>query len=258
MKKNPKNRQLTANRQGLTGAPFAFECHPGTACFTQCCKDTDMVLYPYDIIRLKNRLDLSSDQFLQQYTISALRDNPYFPSVTLKMSDRADKSCPFLSAGGCMVYEDRPYSCRSYPLERAKARVEDANRPQELYFIVRHSYCLGHGANRNWTVDEWIEVQQIKDDNKINDRWVGIDTLFRQNPWGLQGLDSPKLKMAFMACFNVDTLKTFILQSSFLGRFDVGQEKVDKLMKSDEALLKFGFDWIEFFLTGRGPLHLKK
>ena len=257
MKKELRDSQLPANRKLLENESFIFECHPGTDCFTRCCRDADMYLYPYDIIRLKSRLALSSEQFLERHTTMAFRDNPYFPSVMLKMSDTEDKACPFLAAEGCRVYEDRPFSCRAYPLERAVARVADDSRPKEMYFIVRHSHCSGHRETRKWTVAEWLDNQEIIEYNEINDRWVGIDTIFRQNPWGAKGLESPKLKMAFMACFNIDRLRTFIIQSSFLERFDVKTDKINRLMDSDMDLLKFGFDWIEFFLTGKGPLKKK-
>ncbi len=216
-----------------------------------------MYLYPYDIIRLKNRLGLSSEQFLDQHTTIAFRDNPYFPSVMLKMSDRRDKSCSFLDTGGCSVYADRPFSCRAYPLERAVRRSGAPDGPEEMVFIVRHSHCRGHEANRIWTVPDWVENQHIKTDNEINDRWVEIDTLFRQNPWGSEGIMGPKLKMAFMACFNVDQLKRFIQESTFLERFDLDFRRRNLMLESDTKLLEFGFDWVEFFLTGKGPLHLK-
>ena len=241
----------------LSNRTFKFACHPGVSCYTKCCRDLQLFLYPYDIIRLKGRLALFSQQFLEQHTTIAFRDNPYFPSVMLKMSNMKDKACPFLTSEGCRVYEDRPFSCRAYPLERAVARVADENRPKEMYFLVRHSHCSGHQETRRWTVAEWLDDQQIKDYNEMNDRWVKIDTLFRQNPWGTEGLESPKLKMAFMACFNIDRLRTFIIQSSFLKRFDVATGIIDRRIDSDTDLLKLGFDWIEFFLTGKGPLKIK-
>jgi hypothetical protein len=39
-----------------------------------------------------------------------------------------------------------------------------------------------------------------------------------------------------------------------LSRFDVPRETADKLKESDVELMKFGFDWVKFFLTGTGPL----
>ncbi|MGD9105781.1 MAG: YkgJ family cysteine cluster protein [Desulfobacterales bacterium] len=235
-----------------------FDCHPEVACFTRCCKDADMYLYPYDIIRMKNRLDISSERFLEKYSIQAFRDNPYFPSLMLKMSDDEEKSCPFLCSEGCTIYEDRPFSCRSYPLERAVARNGNENGRKVLYFIMHHSYCLGHKESREWTVTEWIESQEMDLYNAMNDLWVDIDSIFRANPWGHQGIDSPALKMAFMACFNIDMFKKFIFESSFLSRFVLSGESIENLKRSDVELMKFGFDWTKFFLTGSGPLVLAR
>ncbi|MFC1812976.1 YkgJ family cysteine cluster protein [Thermodesulfobacteriota bacterium] len=250
MRDNPLNN----NRTLLGNDTIRFDCHPGLACFTQCCRDADMYLYPYDILRMKNRLNISSEQFLERHTFSAIRDNPYFPNLMLKMSDREDKACPFLTPDGCTIYEDRPFSCRAYPLERAVARIGNASGRTACYFITHHPYCLGHKESREWTVNEWIEDQQIQLYNDMNDLWVDIDTLFRENPWGPQGMDSPAFKMAFMACFNIDKLKSFISESTFLSRFNVPQERIEKVIASDVELMKFGFDWINFFLTGTGPL----
>jgi Fe-S-cluster containining protein len=244
-----RNRRLTKNT-------FCFDCHPGVACFTRCCKDTDMYLYPYDVIRMKSRLGITSDRFLEQYTFQAIRDNPYFPSLMLKMTDNKEKWCPFLSTKGCGIYEDRPFSCRSYPLERAVARTGDESQRTVLYFIAEDTYCKGHEESREWTIKEWIEDQQIQLYNDMNDLWVDIDTLFRANPWGPQGIDNPALKMAFMACFNIDEFKRFVFESTFLSRFNVHQDKASQLWESDIELMTFGLDWIKYFLTGKGPLRI--
>ena len=50
---------------------FKFLCHKDVKCFTKCCKGINIVLTPYDIIRLKNRLQLSGsgkDRFTGDYT----------------------------------------------------------------------------------------------------------------------------------------------------------------------------------------------
>ena len=248
--------QKSGRSRRLTGDTFKFDCHPGLTCFTRCCKDADMYLYPYDVIRMKHRLGLFSDEFLEQYTVQAFRDNPFFPSLMLKMSDGDERSCPFLSTRGCTIYEDRPFSCRAYPLERAVARTDDEKRREVLYFVAEDSYCLGHKESRKWTVESWVEDQQIQLFNDMNDLWVDIDTLFRGNPWGPQGLDSPALKMAFMACFNGDEFKKFIFESTFLNRFHIPEETADRLKASDVELMRFGFDWVKFFLTGTGPLQI--
>jgi Fe-S-cluster containining protein len=253
MKKTHYTPVINRNRHLLKDT-FRFDCHSGVSCFTRCCKNADMYLYPYDVIRLKNRLGLLSNRFLDQYTFQAVRDNPQFPSVMLKMSDNEEKWCPFLSNKGCMIYEDRPFSCRSYPLERAVARACDENERTVLFFIAEDPYCMGHKEFREWTVNRWIEDQEIQLFNDMNDLWVDIDTIFLTNPWGPRGMDSPAIKMAFMACFNVDEFKKFIFESTFLSRFDVSRDRIERLKESDVELMTFGFDWVKYFLTGKGPL----
>ncbi len=44
--------------------PFRFACNPGVACFNECCRDLNQFLTPYDVLRLKRGLGLSSRQFL--------------------------------------------------------------------------------------------------------------------------------------------------------------------------------------------------
>jgi len=248
------NSSTTVRSRRLTTETFNFDCHSGVTCFTRCCRDADMYLYPYDVIRMKNRLNISSEKFLDRYTFQAIRDNPYFPSLMLKMTDGNEKPCPFLADNGCTIYQDRPFSCRAYPLERAVARIDNDDGRTVLYFIAKDSYCMGHKESCEWTIKGWIEDQQLTPYNEMNDLWVDIDTLFRANPWGPQGTNSPALKMAFMACFNVDEFKKFIFESTFLSRFDVSRQRICRLKDSDVELMKFGFDWVKFFLTGKGPL----
>ena len=156
MKENPQKQKINGNRRLLDKDKFRFECHPEVACFTRCCRNADMYLYPYDIIRMKERLGISSDQFLKKHTISAFRDNKYFPSLMLKMSDDEEKSCPFLSDKGCTVYEDRPFSCRAYPLERAVARLNDGYGRLVQYFVANHSHCFGHMEEARYCKNHWF------------------------------------------------------------------------------------------------------
>lgn len=245
--------QPLKRKQLFDADTFTFQCHKEIACFTQCCKNADMYLYPYDIIRLKKRLGISSDKLLKQKTISAFRDNPYFPNLMLRMSETGDNDCPFLTANGCNVYEDRPFSCRAYPLERAVARSEFDNQKLTCHFVAMHSYCLGHNESQQWTSEQWMEDQDLHIYNQMNELWVEIDTIFRQNPWGPEGTEGNALKMAFMACFNVDKLREFAFNTSFFSRFEISSDRIKQCKNSDIEMMKLGFDWVKFFLTRTGP-----
>jgi hypothetical protein len=47
---------------------FQFRCHKGIACFNKCCENIDIMLAPYDVLRLKKRLGLSARDFLDNFT----------------------------------------------------------------------------------------------------------------------------------------------------------------------------------------------
>ena len=97
---------------------FTFRCHPGIACFNRCCRNLNLFLYPYDVLRLKNALDLSSDEFLDTYVDVVLRPDNFFPEVLLHMSEDPERTCPFLTESGCSVYPHRPDTCQTFPIEQ--------------------------------------------------------------------------------------------------------------------------------------------
>jgi uncharacterized protein len=65
-------------------------------------------------------------------------------------------------------------------------------------------------------------------------------------------------KMIFMALYNLDRFRAFVFQSSFLNRFEVNEVTVEKIKRSDEELLKFGFDWIKFGVFGQILFRVKQ
>jgi hypothetical protein len=71
---------------------FRFACHNSLACFTKCCRDITIFLTPYDILRMKNGLKMSSEDFLPAYTATLIGDSG-LPVVALKMLDDEEKSC---------------------------------------------------------------------------------------------------------------------------------------------------------------------
>ncbi len=252
-----KESDLTRSSRYLLGNDsFQFACHSGVTCYTRCCHNADMYLYPYDIIRLKQRLGMTSEEFLMQHTITALRDMPSFPNVMLKMSDKQGHPCTFLSETGCSVYEDRPFSCRAYPLEPAMYG-DETGQIHSQYYVARHKHCLGHRETAQWSALSWMEDQQMNEYTPFNARWAGIAARFKDNPFGPQGVESPASKMAFMAAYNIDTFRRFVFESSFLTRFDLPEERLEDVRRDDTALLLLGLDWILSFLFGEERLPKK-
>ncbi len=241
----------------LGNSEFQFACHSGVECFTFCCRNVDMILYPFDIIRLKHSVGLDSETFLRTHTALLKGDNPYFPTVKLKLTEDNQKSCPFLKTSGCSVYNDRPSACRTYPLERAVDRSKPGRVADDYYFLTHHSYCLGHTEENHFTVKNWIRNQKLIDYNTMNELWAEIDTVFRQNPWKGEGAAGEKQQLAFMVCYNIDGFRRFAVAHMLLKQFKLEKDFKKRIEKEDAELLKFGFEWLKLILTGKSSL-LKK
>ena len=242
----------------LDGKTFRFACNPDVPCFTRCCHDADMHLYPYDIIRLKKSLGMRSEEFLVAHTLTAFRDNPHFPGVMLKMSEEEGHPCAFLTQAGCTVYQDRPYSCRAYPLEPAMSG-DGAKGVAVTASLVRHTHCKGHGLGEEWTATRYMDDQEMAVHNKQNAAWARVASLlFAPNTFGAKGADNPAMNMAFMASYNMDTFRRFVFESSFLKRFAIPKKRLKLVRHDDVALMHLGFDWILQFLGNQGTLKEKR
>lgn len=261
MKKNDiqAKKEFPEGMVPLANARFNFACHSGVGCYTHCCRKLELHLYPYDIIRLKTRLAISSDEFLQRYVGVIKGTNPCFPALLLNMRDNPEKTCPFLGDKGCSVYEDRPSACRTYPLERAVERCSGGSRPREFYFMTDHSYCLGHKEKKEWTVKEWVRDQSIQYYNQMDDLWAEMDTLFADHTlWRGEGSAGPRQQLAFMVCYNVDLFRQYVDEHKLLKQFRLDNSRRKLIEADDNALLQFGFDWLKFVLAERPTLQPKR
>lgn len=60
-----------------------------------------------------------------------------------------------------------------------------------------------------------------------------------------------------MVSTNVDRLKRFIFESSFLEKHDIEKDVLEHIKNDEVALLKFGFDWLQSALFGADRVKLK-
>ncbi|WP_417909349.1 YkgJ family cysteine cluster protein [Candidatus Electronema sp. PJ] len=233
--------------------PFQFHCHAGVTCFLSCCRQVELRLFPYDILRLKERLSLSSAEFLAQHTRLSPGAHPFFPAVMLNMRAEGQQTCPFLAENGCSVYKDRPSACRTYPLERAVEKTADGSL-RSRWFLTQHAYCKGHLEAHPCTVKQWEREQQLTQFNLFNDLWAEVDAFFATNPWQGEGQAGPLQQLAFMVCYNLDAFGDYVRQHNLLAGFRLDRDRRRRIEQDDSELLKFGFDWLLHVLGGRRTL----
>ncbi len=231
----------------FSGGTLRFSCHTGISCFTACCADLRLILTPYDVLRMKRCVRLTSDEFIKQYTQPHEGQETVFPLILLKMRDDQGKSCPFVSQLGCAIYEDRPGACRLYPLGRAVTSDASGYQEGEFYFLVNESHCLGYSEEREWTIKEWIRDQGFEHYNEMNRPWMEIVTTRNRH---LMELTEQKLGMFHMVSYNLDRFREFVFQTKFLKVFDVPSEEIETVASDEVELMKLGMRWLRFALYG--------
>jgi len=231
---------------------FKFACNKNAPCFTQCCADVNIVLTPYDVMRLKNRLKISSAEFLERHTLVPFSKEQRLPVVLLKMQEDGRKACPFVKEGGCSVYEDRPWACRMYPIGVASPKSPE---DKKFYFLLKEDTCKGHGDGKTWTVRQWMDDQGVGPYDEMGEHFKEItlhDFLLRGGE-----LDAKKMEMFHMVCYDVDRFRRFVFESSFLKKFDLDPDRVEKARNDDAELMKLGFLWLKFCLFGERVLEVR-
>ena len=173
--------------------------------------------------------------------------------VTLKMVDDEKESCPFLREDGCLLYEDRPTTCRYYPLGVATLSHKEGADGEGFYFFVNEPHCLGFEEDRKWTVSEWRKDQGVDIHDEINSNWTDLVVRKRSFPPNIKLTDKAK-EMFFMISYNIDKFRLFVFESTFLQRFEVDAETQEKIKNDDIELLNFGIDWLkEIFFKQTTP-----
>ncbi len=218
---------------------FQFACHGGLECFTDCCRDVTIFLTPYDVLRMKRHLGISSEELLDKYTL--VSQAHAIPLVLLKMNEDDNKRCHLVTKEGCSIYEDRPWACRMYPLDLG----EDGG----YKLAVDETRCKGLGRGEERRVRQYFEdqgtapyVEAEKDYAELTSdpRLAELD------------VDNPQVfKMIFMATYNLDAFRKFVFESSFLERFQLEPGRVEAVKEKDEELLRLGYDWLAFGLFGQ-------
>lgn len=232
---------------------FQFYCGPELDCFTRCCQDVSILLTPYDVLRLKRALEISSSEFLERYTIVGRTRQHKIPVLFLKM-DPETRRCPFVTEAGCRIYLHRPWACRMYPLGLA-----DPQHPglggQRWHFLIREELCHGHGQPKRYRVREWLAEQGVEPYELMG---LPFKELMLSDFWQSGREVRPEqVDMLLMACYDLDRFRRFVFETSFLQRFDVAEERVEAMRTDDVELLEFGLQWLRFALFGERTLRLR-
>ena len=225
-----------------------FRCHKGISCFNACCKQADVTLTPYDIIRLERHLGLSSEEFLKRHTVPFKMDAQGVPGVRLKTDESG--ACLFVREEGCSVYEARPTACRYYPAGLMAMRPKDEPTDKSRYFLIREDHCKGHQEARRVSIRDYRKEQGLEIYEDMNREWLQINLKKRSSGPTIGKPSELSLQLFFMCSFDVDRFRRFVLSDSFRGTYDLEDGFYGQIETDDPALMKFGFRLMKQVLFG--------
>ncbi len=225
---------------------FNFSCHSGLECFTECCGKIEIILSPYDVLRIKQVLGVTSEEFLLTYTRLVNLKGVKLPFFMLRMTGGG--RCPFVTPGGCSIYADRPLACRYYPIGLGLFRERGAGGG-DFYFPIKEPYCRGYGEEKEWTIREWRRSQGIDDYDRVNKDWFDIILMKNLLAPDLDP-DERSQRLYILCSFNPDGFGRFVFESRFLDLHRVDDRTVERIREDEVELLRFGLRWLKGVLFG--------
>lgn len=214
------------------GSAFRFACHQGLRCFTGCCRDVNIYLTPYDVLRLRRALGMGSGRFLSEHTRHFLAKGSNVPVVQMKM-DGESLRCKFVTDEGCSVYADRPWACRMFPLDLGAV-------VGEYGLLAGKERCLGLCERTERTVEGWLDSQGIGP-------YVEMERAFGAVlPAGSQGRAAMAAglgKFLFLA-YDLDKFAELLNDARFRAFHGVDDTMLLETRDNDETLLKLAFQYI--------------
>ena len=215
-----------------------FDCHPGVSCFNICCKAADVTLAPYDILRLKKRLGMTSSEFLDKHTVPFEVDGQGLPGIKLRTDN--EKTCLFVREEGCSVYEDRPAACRYYGLGLLSHRAADSSQDMQYYFRNKEAHCQGWNTDKVMTVRDYRAAQGVPEYDEINREWMQLMLKKKSAGPAIGKPDPLSYQLYFMASFDIDRFRRFVESPAFSKVYVISDEMRAE-WQDDVVLQRFGF-----------------
>lgn len=219
------------------GESFFFLCHKNVRCFTDCCRELELALTPYDVLRMRRATGLTSAELHRRYIIEEKSPDRCFPDFYLTMVDNGKASCVFVTPEGCSIYQDRPGACRTYPLGRGVTR--NGTTVSEQFILLREPHCRGFGENTVQTVHSFMKSQDLEPYNRFNEMMTEITQHEKIVPD--MTLSDEQYRIYRLALFDPDSFRTQLLDK----RIESPLKIPGQIATDDEALLEFGMQFVK-------------
>ncbi|MHB8742266.1 MAG: YkgJ family cysteine cluster protein [Sulfuricaulis sp.] len=230
-----------------------FRCHQGIACFNKCCENINIMLTPYDILRLKNRLGITSTEFLNNHATVFEMDAHGLPGIRM-LTKPGSTACQFLTPEGCGVYQDRPAACRYYALGATTMRAKDSPVEEDFFFLVKEEHCLGHNEPCTLTVREYRQEQGVEIYDEMTRAWRKIILKKRSSGPTVGAPSAKSMELFYLASYDLDNFRVFVSSPFFHDVYDIETSYFQKLLSDELELLMFAARYLKQVLFGENTI----
>jgi len=236
---------------------ISFRCYPGISCFNACCKQADITLTPYDILRMKEHLGLTTTEILAKYTVPYQMDGHGMPGIKLRTQNE-QPICLFMVDEGCGIYKNRPSACRYYPVGLLPLRHTGASQEEHHYCIVQEDHCKGHDEDNQLTIGQYRNEQGVEEYDKMNREWYQI--ILKKRSVGPSIGKPPEMtfQLFFMASYDIDRFRRFVSSEGFKNTYTLEESTYKSFEDNDVALMKFGFQLMKQVFFGEMTIPMKE
>ena len=232
-----------------------FSCHKGIGCWNACCSNIDISLTPYDVLRMKTRLGITSTEFLKDYTVPYEMEKDGIAGIKFRPIE-GGSACRFMKPEGCDIYSDRPTACRYYPVALLSMRKQDEYVDRDSYAIVKEDHCKGHNEKRPITIADYRKEQGLEQYDDLARGWRQL-VLKKKSSGPTIGKPSLRSRqLFFMACYDIDRFREFVFADSFAKLFELKPEERESFATDDAALLQFAFRFLRQVMFGEESISL--
>ena len=228
---------------------FHFRCHKGIACFNKCCENIDILLTPWDIVRMARHFGITTREAIDRYTTDAQIDAHGMPALKLARKE-GSTACTHLTPEGCGIYADRPAACRYYALGSVAMRKKESSEVEDSYFVVKEAHCLGHDEPHEQTIRDYRREQGIEPYDDANRAWRDI-VLKKRSSGPTVGKPSQRsFELFYLASYDLDGFRSFALSEKFASVFEIAPELCSQIESDDAACLAFAIRFLRQALFG--------
>ncbi len=178
---------------------FSFTC--SKKCWDTCCLKQNVGMLQLSVHDVYKLLSARKDKSLLDLVEVKIDEETNLPKAFIKWMP--DEKCPNLNDdGGCMVYEDRPFPCRVFPLE-SRIYINDENKEAKIQYMLRENICFGfmkEAEPEKQTLEKFIMSEDFEDYEKYEKE----EALFRdglRTSYDLKNISKEKIHLLAQAMY---------------------------------------------------------